>query len=333
MKILVNVPLRNALKTFFPDYIRDRINAAGEVIWNEGDAQFTPEELAERLPGVELMFTAWGSTKLTDDVLPAADSLKLVAHTGGTTAGLVCDAAYDKGIKVSSGNEMYAESVAEGCVAYFLAALRELPMLDRRVHAGAWRMAEEERHEGLLDQTVGLVGLGTISKYLIGFLKPFRCRIKVVSQYTSDADLAALGVERATLEEVFTTCKIVSVHLAKNPSTYRRVSRELLESMPDHTIFVNTARGACVDEEALIDVLQKNTTIRAVLDVFDVEPLPHNHKLTMLGNVILQPHVAGPTRDRRPMITGILLGDAVGFLSGKPLQYEIPREQAAYMTR
>jgi len=333
MKILINVPLRNALKTFFPDPIVKRINAAGEVIWNEGDVQFTPEELAARLPGVGLMFTAWGSTKLTDDILPAADSLKLVAHTGGTTAGLICDAAYDKGIKVSSGNEMYAESVAEGCVAYFLSALRDIPLLDRRVHAGAWRVAEEERHEGLLDQTVGLIGLGTISKYLIGFLKPFRCKIKVVSQYTSDADLAALGVERATLQEVFDTCKIISVHLAKNPSTYRRVSRELLESMKDHTIFVNTSRGACIDEEALIDVLQKNPTIRAVLDVYDVEPLPMNHKLSMLGNVILQPHVAGPTKDRRPFITGELLTDAINFLSGKPLKFEITQEQAAYMTR
>jgi phosphoglycerate dehydrogenase-like enzyme len=200
------------------------------------------------------------------------------------------------------------------------------------MHAGAWR-ADIDRHEGLLDQTVGLVGLGTISKYLIGFLKPFRCKIKVVSQYTSDADLAALGVERATLPEVFTSCKIISVHLAKNPSTYRRVSRELLESMPNHTIFVNTARGACVDEEALIDVLQANTTIRAVLDVYDEEPLPYNHKLTMLNNAILQPHMAGPTRDRRPFITGKLLDDAIGFLSGKLLQFEITQEQASYMTR
>jgi phosphoglycerate dehydrogenase-like enzyme len=332
MKILVNVPHGQVRRTFFPAYITQQIEAAGEVIWNDGEAHFTPEELAARLPGVDLMLTGWGSTKLTEDVLPAADSLKLIAHTGGTVAGFLCGAGYDKGIKVSSGNEMYAESVAEGCIAYFLAALRDIPLMDRRVHAGAWS-TEKDRLEGLLDQTVGLVGLGTISRYLIGFLKPFRCKIKVVSQYTPDCELAALGVERATLQEVFTTCKVISVHLAQNPSTYRRVSRELLESMPPGTIFVNTARGSCIDEEALVDVLQRDPTLRAVIDVYDVEPLPLNHKLAMLGNAILQPHCGGPTRDRRPYVTERLLEDALSYLSGGPLKLEISREQAQYMTR
>ena len=334
MKILVSVPRETEVfRTFFTEEVREQIESAGEVIWNEGHQRFTTDELKKLLPGVDVMLTGWGSPSLTDELLPHCDKLRLVAHTGGTVAGLVCDAAYEKGIKVSSGNDMYAESVAEGCVAYFMTALRDIPLYDQRCHSGAWAM-DSDFNEGLLDQTVGLIGLGSISRHLINFLKPFRCKIKVVSQHTSASELEAMGVERAELVDVFTTCKIVSVHLARTPATYHRVNRELLESMPDGTIFVNTARGACVDEVALSDVLSRNPKIKAVLDVFDEEPLPKYHPFRKLGNVILQPHFAGPTRDRRPYVTKRLFADALSFLNnGTPMQYEIGMELAKYMTR
>jgi phosphoglycerate dehydrogenase-like enzyme len=331
MKILVNVPEAQIRDRFFPENVRKRLEAAGEVVWNPHGRQFTPGELRDSLAGVDIVLTAWGSTKLTDDVMPGAGSLKIIAHTGGSVAGLLCGAGYDRGIKVVSGNELYAETVAEGCVAYFMAALRDIPNMDKRVHSGAWA-TPNDRFESLIGQTVGIVGLGAISRYLIEFLKPFRCRVKVVSQYTADEELARLGAERATLEDVFSACKIISVHLAQNPSTYRRVSRNLLERMPDGTLFVNTARASCIDGEALVEVLQKNPSIKAVLDVFDEEPLPLGHKLAYMGNVILQPHTVGLAR-HLPDVTMAVLEDAVGFLNGKPLRYEISREQAAYMTR
>ena len=331
MKILINVAKGQVRERFFPDHVRAKIESAGEAVWNEFERGLTPEELRESLRGADAMLTAWGSPALTDFALEGADKLKLVAHTGGSVAGIMCGAAYDRGIKISSANELYGESVAEACVAYFLAALRDAVRMDARVRSGAWAVYGD-KIDTLFGQTVGLVGLGTISRKLIALLKPFRCRLKVACDYAADEEISRLGAERATLEEVFSSCKIISVHLAQNPSTFRAISRGLLESMRDGTIFVNTSRGSCVDEEALIEVLQKNPSLRAALDVFETEPLPLNHKLAALGNAILSPHTAG-LGVSLPSVTEKIFEDALGYLNGKPLRYEITREHAAYMTR
>jgi lactate dehydrogenase-like 2-hydroxyacid dehydrogenase len=140
--------------------------------------------------------------------------------------------------------------------------------------------------EGLLEQKVGLVGYGMITRHLVKMLKPFHCNVLVYSSHVSDEELLENSITRASLDEIFSTCKVVSLHSALTPKTHHIINRKLLEMLDSEAILINTARGAIVDEEALGELLAQNR-FRAVLDVFGQEPLPPNSPLRSLPNAYL----------------------------------------------
>ena len=265
------------------------------------------------------------------EIISKASRLRLIAHTGGTVAPIVTPEIYEQNISVVSGNEVYAESVAEGTLAYILAGLRSIPQYNNAVHAGGWRESILD-NKGLLDRTIGLVGFGAITRYLIPLLKPFRTNIILQSKHLSDEDFKAYGVTRAeSMEQLFSTSDIVSLHLARTRETYHVINKELLALMPDGALLVNTARGSVVDEKALEDELISGR-ISAVLDVFEEEPLPADSRLRGLENVILIPHMAGPTGDRHGHVTMELIGEMKRILNGEPLKNPIDYKSAIRMT-
>ena len=331
MKILVTIPEGITRSTFIPADVAKLINDLGDVEWNTSSEQFTEEQLRDKLEGKDVCISGWGTRRFDQHVLEKAEKLKLIAHTGGSVAPIVSDYLYDSGVKVLSGNLFYAESVAEGVIAYILAALCDIPYYSDMMTKGGWKSVDYYI-EGLLDQTVGLVGFGTITKFVINMLKPFRTKIKVFSKHLKDETLAEYGIEKASLDEIFSTCKIISLHSAQRPDTYHMIDKRLLEMIPDGALFINTARGSIVDEEALTEELAKGR-FKAVLDVFEEEPLPDDNKLRKMENVTLIPHMAGPTVDRRKFVTLGLIEDIKAFVDGKDMKNEISKEYAAYMTR
>ena len=276
MKILITLPKGEIRNAFFHAETAARVHAMGEVVWNDTEEQFTPEQLTHLLKGCQVCITGWSCPRLTAEVLAQAEDLQILARTGGTVAPYISDALYEKGVHVLSANDVYAESVAEGTIAYMLCALRELPYYNDLVHNGGWR-GSIITNEGLLDKTVGLVGYGAITKHLLRMLQPFHCRIKLFSN-----------------------------HLSKE--------------------------GAVIDEAALVQALSAKR-FRAVLDVFEEEPLASDHPLRRMDNVLLIPHMAGPTGDRFKISTEVLLDDISAFYAGKPMRHEITRSGAERMTR
>jgi phosphoglycerate dehydrogenase-like enzyme len=331
MNILVAIPKGKTRDTFIPPQVAAVIEEMGAVQWNEAEEDFTADEFREKLKGVEVCITGWGCRSLDKRVLENADRLKLVAHTGGSVAPLVSDYLYEKGVRVISGNWLYAESVAEGVIAYILASLRRIPYYNDRLHKGFWQ-EENDYNEGLLDQTVGLVGFGMTAKLLTNMLKLLRTAIKVYDPYVPDSTFTKYGVKKAGLEEIFSTSKVISLHAPRIPETFHMVGKKLLSMIPDGAVFINTSRGSVVNESELEEELAKNR-FKAVLDVYETEPLPESSPLRTMENVILIPHMAGPTIDRRPVVTMHLLEDIRNFFEGRALMYEIPKEYASRMTR
>jgi phosphoglycerate dehydrogenase-like enzyme len=331
MKILVTLPMGYVWDTFFTPDVVEKLESMGEIVWNESKEQFSTGELRERLTDVDICITGWGTKCLDIEVLETAEKLKLVAHTAGSVAGLVSDYLYEKGIKVISGNWVFAESVAESVIGYIICSLRELTYYNNEVKQGRWR-GVNFFNEGILDQSVGLVGFGAVAKYLVKFLKPFRCKIKVYDPYADDKVFIEHGVERGTLEEIFSTCKIISLHVPKTPDTYHMIDKRLLSMIKDGSLLVNTARGAVIDEEALVEELEKGR-FKAALDVYEVEPLPLDSKLRTLINVLTIPHMGGPTIDRRRATTLELLKDIEGYLRGEELKFNISKAYAQAMTK
>ena len=332
-KVLVTIPQNEVLETFFPAAVRKKLEANFEAGYNTSDRQFTKEELRDRLRGFDAVMTGWGTPMLDETVLGGNGRLHLIVHTGGTVGNLVDNYAFDHGIRVFSGNRLYAESVAEGTIAYMLMAQRRLPYYIDRVRRGEWR-TEADNWEGLLDKTVGIVGMGTISMFLIAMLRPFRVKIKVFSHYPLPAELVrGSRCEQASLEDIFSGCDIVSVHSALNEKNRGLIRKEHFDLLKDGALFINTSRGDVIDEDALIDALRENR-FRAVLDVYHKEPLAADSPLRSMPNVLPVPHMAGPTLDRRPLITSALIDEMIRFFSGETsFELEIVRDLAARMTK
>lgn len=327
-EILVTIPEGELRESFFPPRLRKRLEALGEVDWNDGE-ELSEASLCERIAGVDACVTGWGSPQVTEEVVERADSLSLVAHTGGSVATIASEAVYDADIAVVSANDPMAEFVAEHVVGAMLSARRRIHTFDAAMKAG--EETESIPVESLLGADIGLVGLGSIGRYLLEHLRSFDVSATVYDPYLAEDALDNYAfADRAALGTVLSGSDIVSIHASRTPETVGMLDEERLAQLDDGAVLVNTARAELVVEEALLAELRSGR-ISAVLDVFYEEPLPEDHELRDLENVLLTPHVGGSRT--RPPLTEAVLGDVERFLAGEPLEHEIPREQWELMTR
>lgn len=332
MNILVTMPCGFIRDTFLTKDVVQQLSGLGHVAWNTGDRQWSPEELQELLADTDICVTGWGTQRFDEVVLRKADRLKLVAHTGGTVATIVTPEFYERGIRIVSGNDAYARSVAEGVIAYILLSLRRLPYFMEKLEQTGWVMPQY-LNEGLLDQTVGLVGYGSVAKHLVPMLRAFHAKIKIYSSHLTAEQAGALGIQKATLEEVMSTCKVVSLHSASTPATYHMINRELLGLMQRGSLLVNTSRGEILDEAALVEVC-RDRGVSAVLDVYEEEdPLPKTSPLWGQPNILKIPHMAGPTVDQRRTVGLRLVNEIRRYINGEDLTMEIDAAAAERMTR
>lgn len=330
MKIFVSAPEDSIVRrTFFTSSACAYLEKYFPVAYSPVSHHLLPEEIKAYAANADVIMTGWSHTKLNAQILEDT-AVKIIAHTGGSVADYVSEDVFDAGIRVLSGNELYAESVAEGTLGYMLMALRAMPEHISTVRNGGW--VPPRTTEGLFDQTVGIIGFGTVSKKLTAMLKPFRVKVKIYSGHTVNPEwLAQMGAEQTSLEDIFSSCKLVTLHSSLQARTKAMIRKKHFDLLADNAIFLNTARGPIVHEAEMIAALQENR-FYAVLDVFDKEPLEENSLLRKLPNVYCFPHQAGPTIDRRPMVVKALTDDILRFSRGEPLQYEISPQQAAYMT-
>ena len=334
---LTNRPGGDAECQFFTKENIEKIESLfDEVVWNKTGRQFTTEELIENIKDCDAVITCWGSNTFDEEILNNAPKLKIIAHLAGSVAWLVTPEVFDRGIIVCGANDReFSESVAEAALLYSIAKLRNLDRSVLRLKkdkADGWH--DPKIHaKGIFDRNVGIVGFGAIGKYFAGLLQPFHCNIKVFSIYPIEKEiLDKYKMEQVGLEELFKTCDVVSLHTAWNKQTEKMVSRELIRSMKDGAVFVNTARGRIVDEEALIDEL-KTGRISAALDVYWNEPLSSDSPLYEMDNVMVMDHRGGPTHDRYPHIASNMIDDVYNYLkNGVVPDSKIEKERALSMT-
>lgn len=321
---------------FFPPENVEKIESKFEVVWNKTGRKLTKEELIEKVADCDAVITCWGSNMFDEEVIANAPKLKLLAHFAGSVAPYVSEALYDKGIKVIGANDMmFAESVAEGAIAYMLCSQRKIKQIQKHMENRAEGWVESKKDpfkRGILYKTVGIVSFGAIGEHLARLLQPFGCKIKVYSRNISEEKLQKYNMQRASLEEIFSTCDIISLHTAWNKHTEKMINRDLLKLIKDDALLVNTARGQIIDEEALADELETGR-FSAALDVFWQEPLPSESRLYGLDNVLIMPHNGGPTPDLYKHIASSLIDEMYDYLeNGAPLRSEIPKSKGLSMT-
>lgn len=333
MKALVAIKQDKTFDTFFTKENIELAETLGEIIWLD-TTKASENELKEKIKDCDTFITCWGSPSLTPEILECAPKLKLLTHLGSTVAPVVCDEVYERGIKVISSFDYYSRSTAEGAVAYMLAALRNIPFYtDRLKNKKIWRETDDYT-DGVIYKTVGIVGFGGVGRYVTKMLKSFDAQIKVYDiAEISNKEKECYGITQCGIEEIFSTCDIISLHLPYNDSTYHIVDDTLLSKIKKGALLVNTARGAVMDEAALIKHLE-NGDFGAALDVYEKEPIDMDSPLLSLPNVLMLPHQAGPTVNLRAVITRKLVEESAAFIDkGLPLKNEISQAHSQKMSK
>jgi len=283
----------------YPDHVRAQLEGFADAQYNDLGRRFTETELLARVGEVEACLTTWGAPQFTPEVIAGAPRLKIIAHAAGTVKSFVSPAVFEQGIVVTNAAGVIARYVGEMALLLTLASLRGLPQYDRALkQEQAWAVQTSRPPDTLRGKRVGLIGFGLTGREFASLLAPFGVDLVYYDPHVDPRAVAAYGGRPASLEEVLTSCQVISVHAASLPSTRRLLNAERLRMIQDGAVLVNTARGALVDLEALVEELRSGR-FSAALDVFDPdEPLPACHPLRDLPNVILTPHVAGPVPTR-----------------------------------
>ena len=333
MKALITTPRGFIFDTFFPKENIELAESLGEIVWNDTDRQFTKAEIIERINECDVYVTTWGAPRLDQEILDSAPNLKMLTHLCGTVVPVVSDAVWERNIRLLSGNRFFAESVAEGTLAYILAVLRQIPYYSTRAKEGKIWKTPTDYNQGLAGKKIGIISYGAIARNLVRILSNFR-----VDMYVYDIvplpedDVKKYKLHQASMEEIFSTCDIISVHTPSYPATRHLINRNLLSLIKEEALFVNTSRGAVIDEMALEAELADGR-FHAMLDVFEREPPRPESTLYTLPNVTMMPHMGGPTIDLRQIITRELLNESADFLkNGAELQSEITRKMASMMS-
>lgn len=255
----------------------------------------------------DAVLTGWGTRPPTPAMLGQSPRLRVISHTAGSVRWLPRQ-ALECGIIVTTARAAIARTVAEYCL------LSALTLLRRRSPS-----------ETLYGKTVGLVGFGHVGRLFRELLRPFGCRVLVCDPALSEADAARFAVESGDLPVLLQIAKVISLHAPDIPATRGLIGAHELGLICDGAVLLNSARGRLVDTEALTASLQTGR-FSAALDVTEPEPLPPDHPLRILPNVLLTPHVAGPTDDDLPEMTRLALADLARVLGGQPPLYPVSLE-------
>ena len=298
-------------------------------VYCEEDIVANPEKFKD----VEYIFSTWsmpggGEIKLTD-YMPKAKALFYAAGS----IKYFADEYFDKGVRITSAFAANAVPVAEYTVAQILLANKGFYKASLMAKDGDYKGAGDlsRAHKGNYDTKIGIVGVGMIGRKVIELLKPYRLDIMAFDKFLSDEGAEALGVKKCTLEEIFSECDVVSNHLANVPATQGIFTKEHFEMMKPNATFINTGRGAQVEEKGFLEALAQRNDITAVLDVTVDEPPIEGSDFYKLPNIFLTPHIAGSQANEVRRMSEFIVDEFERYLKGEPMIYEITKEKLAKM--
>jgi len=268
----------------------------------------------------DVLVTGWSTPALSDDWIRRNDCrLRLVCHVTGSVRRLVPRVFIERGGIVTNWGGTVSSQVAEHGLLLALAALR---------HAARWRpfiartasvrQIEELGTKTLFHRRVGLHGFGSVARALLPLLHPFGVEVSAYSAGVPPELMRTAGVRpAASLEELFSGSEVLFECEALTAATEQSVSAGVLARLPDDAAFVNIGRGRIVDESALLGEAARGR-LRVALDVVAREPLTFGSPFVNLPDVILSPHIAGPTADRYRQCGSFALANLAAFLRGEP---------------
>lgn len=266
------------------------LEAAGAIVRSYKEKR-PPSELAPLVADADQVITQFAS--INAEVIAAMRQTQVIVRYGIGVDNVDLDAARARRIAVCNVPDYCIQEVADHTLGFILGATRQVVASTTSLRAGEWKLpAPLEHMRTLCDLTVGIVGFGRIGREVVHRLRAFHTRILVHDPVVPASAIEAAGAMPASLTDVLSQSDILSLHCPSTPQTRGLINADTLARMKQGAVLINVARGDLVDPGALTDALKSGRLSGAALDVFSPEPIPKDHPILSMPNVILAAHIA-----------------------------------------
>ncbi len=261
-------------------------------------------------------------TKVTSEVVEAAQNLKVIGRAGVGVENVDVEAASKKGIVVMNtpgGNDV---TTAEHTISLMMSLARHIPQAVASLKMGKWT---REKFMGveLCNKTLGIIGLGNVGRIVAERALGFRMKVIAHDPFVPTESAARLGVEVVSLDEIYERSDFITVHTPMTNETRGLINSNSFAKMKTGVRIINCARGGIVDEEDLLQALQEGKVAGAALDVFVEEPPPPDHPLLMMDQVISTPHLGASTGEAQLNVAIAVAQQMIDFLSRGIIRYAV----------
>ena len=315
---------------FFPAHVLARLAEVGE--WEHFAGREDSIELRERLSRSDALMTTWHSPFLRMEMMGIPRRVRLIAHCGGELKARMEPEVVER-LTVANAPGPMAAPVAEMALAMVLALVRRLREYEREMRAGVQHSNKDaSRGETVRGRRVGIVGFGRIGRAFARMVAPLGAELYVSDPFCSDETAVEHGAKKVETEELLNTSSVVVLAAGLTEETRGMLNARTLALMPDGAYLVNVGRGGLVEMEALLAELRSGR-LSAALDVTDpLEPLPSDHELRRLPNVLLTPHVAAGGIEMRHALGATAAEEVARFFRGERPENVVTPEMLARMT-
>jgi phosphoglycerate dehydrogenase-like enzyme len=298
-------------------------------IYSKEDLLTSPESFND----VEIVFSTWGMPEMSEEEIKRClPSLKCVFYAAGSVQAfarpfLAC------GVKVFSAWAANAIPVVEYTLAQIILANKGFFAHSREMKKGNREAGKimKAAYPGNYGENVGIIGVGMIGSQVAERLKSYKLNVLAFDPFLSDERAEKLGIKKASLDEIFSTCRIITNHMANNDQTKGMLDYKYYSKMLPYSTFINTGRGAQVVEADLVRVLEERPDVTAILDVTFPEPPAEGHAFYSLPNCFLTPHIAGSLVNETHRMAEYIIEEYGRFISGKPCLYEVSEKMLETM--
>jgi glyoxylate reductase len=288
------------------------------TIWKGRD---TAPEILQKVEG----FFVYGHPKIDGSLMDLMPKLRVISNLGVGVDHINLEDARARGIAVGNTPRLVDGATADMTFALLLAVARNLIIGDRYARGPEFKAYDPNLHHGyeVYGSTLGIVGMGNIGQQVAQRAHGFDMTILYHNRKRNEAAEAALGASYRSLPDLLAQSDYVTLNAPLTPETRHLIGREQLRMMRPTAFLINVARGGIVDHDALVEALQGGWIAGAAVDVTEPEPLPRDHPLLKLDNVVIAPHLGSATRQTRFNMAKRTVDNLLAGLSGQPLPSRI----------
>jgi D-3-phosphoglycerate dehydrogenase / 2-oxoglutarate reductase len=276
-------------------------------------SKLSKEELLREIKRYEGLIVR-SATKVTADVIAAAEKLRIIGRAGSGLDNIDTAAATKRGIVVMNTPGGNTVTTAEHTLAMILSLVRKIPQATASMKAGKW---DKDRFLGmeLYNKVLGIVGMGQIGTHVAKLAQGMLMNVIVFDPYLAEDRARKIGVEMMGLHELFRRADIITVHTPLTPETRNIINADTIGTMKDGVRIINCARGGVVNEKDLFEALKRGKVGGAAFDVFEEEPVKPDHPLLGLDNFICSPHIGASTAEAQENVAVGIAEQIVDYLT------------------